>query len=91
MYISKAIMEFKDRVAKKQAKRERWLKEPVAVIQRPLRFLRQTLTEQRVNEQGQKETFISPLYFMAKDFADAGDGEAVKFMARTVLRQGVPS
>ena len=82
-------MEFKDRVAKKQAKRERWLKEPVANIQRPLRFLRESLTEVRINEKGERETFISPLYFMAKDFADAGDGVAVKFMARTVLRQGV--
>ena len=77
-------MEFKDRVAKKQAKRERWLKEPVAIVERPLRFIKDRLTETRVNAEGKKELFISPLYFMAKELADAGDGVAVKQIARMV-------
>lgn len=77
----------KQRAAYWAEKRPNWLKEPIIKIERPLRQLKELLSEIVIKEDGTKELRISPLYFMARDFADAGDGEAVKFMLRLALAE----
>jgi hypothetical protein len=73
----------------KRAKQEAWKKLGPAVIERPLRYIKKQMSSYQTNEKtGKQELVISPVYFMAKDFADAGDGEAVKTMARIVFRNG---
>jgi len=78
-----------NRIAAKKAKLAAWQALGPAIIVRPLRFIKEQMTSFQINETtGKQEKVISPLYFMAKDFADAGDGAAVSTMARIVLRGG---
>jgi hypothetical protein len=88
--MTKLQFDTENRIALKKAKQAAWQALGPAIIERPLRYIKKEMSSYQVNEKtGKQELVISPLYFMAKDFADAGDGEAVKFMALTVLRGGV--
>lgn len=75
----------KEYIPRNPEKHAKWLKEPVAIIERPLRYLKDALTSQDVNEEGKMVKSISALYFVALDFAKAGDGASVKTIAKMTL------
>lgn len=67
-------------LAKKAAKRAAWLASPVALIEKPLKFI-----ASRVNYfDKDKQLVISPIYTVAKARATRGDGVAVKQIAMAV-------
>lgn len=66
-------------------KRPNWMKEPIAIIDSPLHYLRTQLTRRKFNAETKEfETTVSPLYYMARDFAKAGDGYSVNRIAAFV-------
>lgn len=67
------------------AKRPNWTKEPIARIERPLKHIRSKCFERVQQEDGTYQTLVNPVYYLARDLAEAGDGHSVSLIARTLF------
>lgn len=68
----------------KEEKQARWVAQGVALIQRPLRYIKNaTAKTELVN--GEKVTTFSKIFYSAHYAARVGDGQTVQLIARDVL------
>jgi hypothetical protein len=62
-------------------KRPNWLKEPIARIESPLKFIADKATVQEQNAKGQWVRRMEPFFYDALDLARTGNGAALNAMA----------
>jgi glutathionylspermidine synthase len=74
--------------SRKQQKREKWLKEPVARVEGALKFISDQTREIVQNAKGQWVATHTPVYQTAVDLARAGKGAAVNKLALRILAHG---
>jgi hypothetical protein len=81
----KIVLMPEEKAAKKAAKKAAWLATPVAIVQRPLRYLRSQLNAK--DEKG--NTLVHPVCTVAKRMAKRGDGGTIQAMALYIAHGGL--
>lgn len=77
------------RAEKKAAKQAAWIAQGPALVERPLRQIKAMATSMTMDEKtGRPVQVISPVYYMARDAARMGAGDAVKEIYNIMKSQG---
>lgn len=72
----------------KEVKRQKWLKEPVARVEGPLKFIKEATREIVQDAKGQWVARNTPVFQEAVDLARAGKGAALNALALRILATG---
>lgn len=80
-----AKLTFEEKQAKKAAKRTAWLATPIALVERPLRYLAKTLNYEMLKD-GERVIVRDPRFTVALRHAIKGNGTVARNIALMVAR-----